>query len=57
MSGASQTVEAISRATDAVKAALAGRTPRVAIVLGSGLGGLAEKVENAVRIPYSSIPG
>jgi purine-nucleoside phosphorylase len=36
---------------------LAGRTPRTALVLGSGLGGLAGEVENAVRIPYSELSG
>lgn len=30
--------------------------PRIALVLGSGLGGFAEELENAVRIPYSAIP-
>lgn len=30
--------------------------PRVGLVLGSGLGGLAEKVSNAVTVPYESIP-
>ena len=51
------TVAAISQATAAVQAALAGRAPKVAVILGSGLGGLADAVENAVRIPYGSIPG
>ncbi len=31
--------------------------PVVAIVLGSGLGGLADEVADAVRIPYAEIPG
>ena len=31
--------------------------PRVAIVLGSGLGGIADAIEKPVRIPYRRIPG
>ena len=31
--------------------------PRVAVVLGSGLGGFADDFEDAVRIPYQEIPG
>lgn len=31
--------------------------PRVGVVLGSGLGGLADEVENRVEIPYGRIPG
>ena len=31
--------------------------PGLAIVLGSGLGGLADDVEDAVRIPYGDLPG
>ncbi|HUG40044.1 MAG TPA: purine-nucleoside phosphorylase [Longimicrobiales bacterium] len=34
-----------------------GIQPEVALVLGSGLGGLADAVEDAVRIPYGEIPG
>ncbi len=34
-----------------------GRTPRVAIVAGSGLGGLARAVSDAKRVPYGDIPG
>ena len=30
--------------------------PRIALVLGSGLGGFADELENAVRIPYGDIP-
>lgn len=33
------------------------RTPEIAIILGSGLGKLADKIENSTVIPYSEIPG
>lgn len=32
-------------------------TPRVGIILGSGLGGIASAIEHAFRIPYGEIPG
>jgi purine-nucleoside phosphorylase len=32
------------------------RQPKIAIVLGSGLGAFAEELNNAVRIPYDEIP-
>ena len=32
-------------------------TPRIAIVLGSGLGGFAEDFEESVAIPYEDVPG
>jgi purine-nucleoside phosphorylase len=31
--------------------------PAVALVLGSGLGALADEIEDAVRIPFSDVPG
>ncbi|HEY0834195.1 MAG TPA: purine-nucleoside phosphorylase [Azospirillum sp.] len=34
-----------------------GLRPRVGIVLGSGLGGIADRVEEAVSIPYGDLPG
>jgi purine-nucleoside phosphorylase len=46
--------------TAAAVRAIAARTPArptVAIVLGSGLGGLADEVADATRIPYGEIPG
>jgi purine-nucleoside phosphorylase len=42
-------VAAIRRRTDA--------TPRIGLVLGSGLGVLAEELDSAVAIPYEDIPG
>jgi len=47
----------IRAAADAVARRLGKRRPRVAIVLGSGLGFLGEEVQDAVRIPYADIPG
>ena len=45
---------------DALEAAVRSRsalTPRVALVLGSGLGGLAEGIEEPVAIPFGELPG
>ncbi len=47
---------AIDEAAAVIRARLGGRTPSVAIVLGSGLGQFAERLEHAVRIPYADIP-
>ena len=33
------------------------RAPHAILILGSGLGGLADEIEDAVRIPYGDIPG
>jgi purine-nucleoside phosphorylase len=43
-------------AAGTVRERLDGRTPGVAIVLGSGLGQFAERLTDAVRIPYDEIP-
>lgn len=45
--------EAIKRLTER----LDGLAPKTALVLGSGLGGLVDEVEGAVRIPYGDLPG
>jgi purine-nucleoside phosphorylase len=51
---------AAQQVTDAaamVRGKLGRRQPRIAVVLGSGLGFLAGEVEDPVRIPYGEIPG
>jgi len=45
------------QAIDRLVERLEGRTPDLALVLGSGLGSLAGEVEDAVRIPYGELPG
>ncbi|BDA82638.1 purine nucleoside phosphorylase [Aureimonas sp. SA4125] len=40
-----------------LKDRLGGRSARIAMILGSGLGGLVDEVEDALRIPYGDIPG
>lgn len=40
-----------------IRTALNGLAPKVAVVLGSGLGGLADRATDAVNIPYGDLPG
>jgi purine-nucleoside phosphorylase len=47
----------VAAATQAVRQQLGKRKPRVAIVLGSGLGFLANEVADPIHIPYRTIPG
>lgn len=53
--------EAARRAADAIRARIgqqgADSPPVAAIVLGSGLGGLADDIETASVVPYGEIPG
>ena len=51
------TLRAIHAASDALAERLEGRKPLVGIVLGSGLGKLADQIENPLIIPYSDLPG
>jgi purine-nucleoside phosphorylase len=46
----------IDEAAAAVRERLGGRKPSVAVVLGSGLGQFAERLKDAVRVPYTEIP-
>lgn len=47
----------VAEATAVVARRLGKLEPRIAIVLGSGLAGVADAVAHAVRIPYKEIPG
>ena len=49
--------EKIYKAAEYVKEQLGGRVPQAGIVLGSGLGKLADKIENPIIVPYKNIPG
>ncbi len=48
---------AARRSADAVRAKVGDAIPEIGIVLGSGLGGLASDIEDAVRVPFSEVPG
>ena len=49
--------ERIYTAADYVKSQLGDLRPKVGIVLGSGLGKLAESISNPITLPYRTIPG
>lgn len=52
-----QLIRLIADAAAAIRTRLGARRPSVALVLGSGMGFLADEVKDAVRIPYRDIPG
>ena len=56
MSGAAPAEARVKAAAGAIGERL-GRVPEIAIVLGSGLGHLAERLDGARRIPYAEIAG
>ena len=49
--------QAAKKAANAIRARSDARSPSIAIILGSGLGGLSNKLVDAVRIPFGDIPG
>ncbi|MEY2892196.1 MAG: hypothetical protein RJA98_2104 [Pseudomonadota bacterium] len=53
----SDTSAAVQAAIQAVRAAAPTAAPRIAVVLGSGWGGLTAHVQDPVRIPYRDLPG
>ena len=50
-------LETIHLAAALVKSRLGGRQPLVGIILGSGLGKLADEIQDPIVIPYKEIPG
>lgn len=51
------TFEEYKKAAEAVQEKLGNFVPEIAMVLGSGLGDMADMVENPIVIPYGVIPG
>ena len=49
--------EAAERAADVIRTVAGNSVPEIGIVLGSGLGGLAGEIGDAVHIPFRDIPG
>ena len=50
-------IERINKAADYIRGRLGGRQPKVALILGSGLGPIADTVKDQIVIPYKEIPG
>ena len=46
----------IKAASDYIRVQLQGKLPKIGMILGSGLGDLAEQVEDAIAIPYAAVP-
>jgi purine-nucleoside phosphorylase len=49
--------EAAKSSADKIRSRIDDAPLDIAIILGSGLGGLADEIEDAVRIPFADIPG
>ena len=49
------TLEQIDATTQAIRTRLP-EAPRIGMILGSGLGGLADSVQEAVAIPFAELP-
>jgi purine-nucleoside phosphorylase len=47
----------VSKAAKRIKKALGELAPKIALVLGSGLGSLVDMIESPVKLPYSDLPG
>ncbi len=50
-------IDTIRNTADSLRSRLGGRAPSVGIVLGSGLGKLADEIQDPLVIPYKELPG
>lgn len=50
-------IERIMKAAEYMRSRIGNRKPSVGIVLGSGLGKLADRIEDPITVPYREIPG
>ncbi len=57
MSDAQTHAENVRQSAARIRAAAGGLAPRIALILGSGLGGLARRVEGATVLDYRDLPG
>ena len=57
MSGAGRYAAAAGEAAETIRARAGDVQPAAAIILGSGLGGLATRIRDAVTIPFHEVPG
>jgi purine-nucleoside phosphorylase len=49
--------DAAKRSADALRERIGDATPEIAIILGSGLGRLADDIDNGRRVPFAEVPG
>ena len=49
--------ENVAASAAKIREAAGSRQPKIAIILGSGLGGLGDRLQDAVSIPYAELPG
>lgn len=49
-------IEQLDEASAYMRGVLGDRSPRVGIILGSGLGSVADRIEDPLHVPYSDVP-
>lgn len=57
MSESAYGVAAASRAADAIRQRIGSTTTFAGIILGSGLGGLAQRIADPIDVPFAEVPG